>query len=120
MLLKTAGRSIHLWGENGGVTIMPGVKERDYYARRATGARERANAAVDPELRAILEKMAQSYERLVEEADRIVHVHPRLTEVAPSPFEPLSMAEHDSMAPVLLQAQGETTESFGRDATLRV
>ena len=54
---------------------MSGAEQRDYFARRAANVRELAETAIDPEIRAVLQGMAQSYGELVEEADRTAHRH---------------------------------------------
>ncbi len=57
---------------------MPTPEQREYFARRAATAREQAKAARDPEFRTILERMAESYDKLVEETDRIAYMRTQL------------------------------------------
>jgi hypothetical protein len=49
---------------------MPDPGERDRFARRAVELRTMARGASDSEIRAALESMAASYDKLVEEAER--------------------------------------------------
>jgi hypothetical protein len=57
---------------------MPTAEHREHYARRANEARKMAEAATDPNIRASLEGMASSYDRLVEEVDRITQIRSQL------------------------------------------
>ena len=58
---------------------MPTHEQREYYARRAAEVRAMAESAEDPDIRATLEGMADSYDHLVEEADRIAQMRSKLT-----------------------------------------
>ncbi|HWU72115.1 MAG TPA: hypothetical protein VN137_01425 [Sphingomonas sp.] len=57
---------------------MPTPEQREYFARRAIEVRQMAEAASDPDIRATLEGMAASYDKLVEETDRIDGMRRRL------------------------------------------
>jgi hypothetical protein len=50
---------------------MPTMEHRAYFVRRAVEVRELAAKAKDPDIRAILENMATSYDTLVSETDHI-------------------------------------------------
>lgn len=99
---------------------MRGADERDYYARRAASARNRAGVAVDPEIRAIYEKMAQSYEKLVEEADRIAHLQARLEKAVPPTLDDFAIAEQEGTVPALFKALTERKDATGSDKTILV
>ena len=57
---------------------MPTREQRDYYFRRAAEVRKFASEALDPDIRATLENMAASYDKLVQESDQIEHMRTRL------------------------------------------
>lgn len=57
---------------------MPSPEQRDYYQRRSADVHAMAKRARDPEIRATLQGMAASYDKLVEEADRIADLRLQL------------------------------------------
>jgi len=61
---------------------VPTAEQRDYYKQRAATVRDAATAENDPDMRAALEQMADSYDRLVREIDRIEHIKSAIGEPA--------------------------------------
>lgn len=59
---------------------MPTIEHGTYFVRRAVEVRELAAKAKDPDIRAILENMAASYDTLVSETDHIDVMKGRLAE----------------------------------------
>jgi len=58
---------------------MPTAKDHDRYVQRAREVKAMLHAARDPEARALLEKLAESYDRLIAETDRIADLRLRLS-----------------------------------------
>jgi len=64
---------------------MPTAEQRDDYRRRAATVRDAAKVEADPDMRAALEQMAESYDRLVAEIDRIEHIRRAIGKLSPDP-----------------------------------